>query len=219
MNPDYHLAAVKAAETLITYGISSAPVDPLPILKKLPGVLVLTYEDLSKLANVNRDNVLDLVGCNNQDAITTAFIDEPSPLYVVAYNKMLPSVLVDRALARELGHIVLGHDGTKPESIRNEEAACFAKHLLFPRPLLHMITASGIRLTTAVLNNLTGCNDHCISCLRRLPAISVPAELNRQVRDNFMPYFMNYFHYQQHAAKDDTSALADLCSYMDGYEE
>ena len=115
MTPDYQLAATKAAETLIRYGISSAPVDPLPILKKIPGVLVLTFEDMSKKAQLQRKDVLDLFGCDNQDAVTTVFMNDNGLRYVVTYNRMLPSSIVDRALARELAHIILGHDGTKPE--------------------------------------------------------------------------------------------------------
>lgn len=219
MTPDFQTAAVKAAETLFNYGISAAPVSPLPILKKIPGVLVTTFDDLSKRANVERNSVLDMFGCDNQDAVTTVYVDDSKPLYVVAYNKMLSSVIVDRALARELGHIILGHDGTKPESVRNEEAKCFAKHLLIPRALLHAISASGLRVTMEVMNNLTGCNEHCVSCIRRLPPISVPAELNRKVRDQFMPYILNFFSYQRHAKHSDVSAPADLGTYMDGYEE
>ena len=69
------------------------------------------------------------------------------------------------------------------------------------------------------MNNLTGCNDHCLTCIRKLPAVHVPADLNRQVRDLFMPYIINYFNFQRHAEKLDGSALADLGTYMDGYEE
>lgn len=219
MTPDYQLAAIKAAETLIKYGINSAPVDPLPILKKIPGVLVMTFEDISKKAQLQRKDVLDMFGCENQDSATVVYMNDDGPRYVVTYNRMLPSMIVDRALARELGHIVLGHDGTKPEDVRNKEARCFAKHLLIPRPLIHAISASGIRITTEVMNNLTGCNDHCLSCIRQLPAVHVPADLNRQVRDQFMPYIINYFNFQRHAEKHDASVLADLGFYMDGYEE
>jgi Zn-dependent peptidase ImmA (M78 family) len=42
----------------------------------------------------------------------------------------MPFDIVRKALARELGHIVLGHDGTRPEDVRNQEAECFAKVLL-----------------------------------------------------------------------------------------
>ena len=219
MTPDYELAATKAVETLIRYGITSAPVDPLPILKKLPGVLVLTFEDMSKKARLERTDVMDLFGCANQDAVTTVFVNDGGLRYVVTYNRMLSSMIVDRALARELGHIILGHDGSKPEDVRNEEARCFAKHLLIPRPLIHTIQATGIRVTTEVMNNLTGCNDHCLACIRKLPPVHVSADLNLRVRDQFMPYIVNYFNFQRHAQQHDGSALADLGTYMDGYEE
>lgn len=218
MTPDYTTAAIKATEILIEYGISSAPVDPLPILKRFPGVLVMTFEDVSRLSQVKRMDLLDMFSAT-QDAVTTVYMDQDAPRYVITYNKMLPSMIVDRALARELAHIVLGHDGTKPDDVRNEESKCFAKHLLIPRPLIHAIQASGLRVTTEVMNNLTGCNDHCLACIRHLPGIAVPAELNRAVRDQFMPYIMNYFSYQRIAAHTDGSALADLGTYMDCYEE
>ena len=63
------------------------------------------------------------------------------------------------------------------------------------------------------------CYDYCLSCIRKLPAVSVPRELNRMVRENFMPYIMNYFEFQRVATHTDGSALADLGTYMDGYEE
>lgn len=52
-----------------------------------------------------------------------------------------------------------------------------------------------------------------------LPAVHVSPELNRAVRDQFMPYIMNYFDFQRYAAHNDSSALADLGYFMDGYEE
>ena len=219
MTPDYENAAIKATETLIKFGINSAPVDPLPILKKIPGVLVMSFEDMSKKAQMERKDVLDMFGCDNQDAVTTVFRNDGGLRYVVTYNRILPASIVDRALARELAHIILGHDGSKPEDVRNEEARCFAKHLLIPRPLIHAIQATGIRITTEVMNNLTGCNDYCVSCMRKLPPVHVPAELNRAVRDLMLPYVLNFFEYEQHNDHPDGSALADLGNYMEGYEE
>jgi len=48
----------------------------------------------------------------------------------VVYNQRMPFDIVRKALARELGHIVLGHDGTRPEEVRNTEAEHFAKIML-----------------------------------------------------------------------------------------
>ena len=219
MTPDYERAAIKATETLIKFGINSAPVDPLPILKKTPGVFVMTFSEMSDITKLDRKQLLDLYGCDNQDAVTTAYVVGDKIHYSVTYNRMLPSRIVDMALARELGHIVLGHDGTRPEEVRQEEAKCFAHHLMAPRALIHAIDASNILLTEELFRNVTGIPDRCFSCIRSHPAIHVPAELNRIVRDNFMPYITNFFEYQRNAAKYDGSSLVDFGTYMEGYEE
>ena len=219
MAVDYERAAVKATETLIRYGIGTAPIDPLPILKRTPGVLVMTFEERSNRTNVDRKEILETLGCTNQDAVTTVFVEDDGLKYVVTYNRMLSARIVDRALARELGHIVLGHDGTKPEEIRNEEAKTFAHHLMCPRPLIHALQDAGIRLTVESVGNITGFYDYCLSCIRKQPGVTVPPELNRIVRDQFMPYILNLVDFLKYASSRDESALADFGHYMEGYEE
>ena len=220
MTPDYLNAAIKATETLIKYGISSAPVSSLPILKKIPDVIVVSYESMSNIVDQDRQCVISLFGEKNQDAFTSVNIyPDGRKHYLVTYNQRLSQVFVQRALARELGHIILCHDGTRPEDVRNEEARCFAHHLLCPRPLIHSIQATGLRLTKEVLGNVTGCYDYCLSCIRKTPGVSVPAELNRAVRDLFMPYIKDFFEFERYASLKDGSALADLGTYMDNYEE
>jgi Zn-dependent peptidase ImmA (M78 family) len=219
MTPDYERAAIKATETLIKYNIGTAPIDPLPILKKTPGVLVFTFKEMSDKTSIDRKEILDQLGCKNQDAITTVFLECNKPRYVVTYNQMLSSGIINRALARELGHIILGHDGSRPEDVRNEEAKCFAHHLLCPRPLIHSLQATGMKTTVEMIANVTGFYDYCLSCIRKQPSVKVPPELNRLVRDQFMPYIMNLFEYQRYASLKDGSALADFGNYMEGYEE
>ena len=219
MTPDYQRAAIAATEMLIQHHISSAPVSPLPLLKQTSGVLVVSYETMSIDMNTPRQCVMNLFGQNAQDAFTSVNITEGAPQYLVTYNQQLPAFVVHRALARELGHIILGHDGSRPEEVRNEEARCFAHHLLAPRALIHSIQATGLRLTTEVLGSLTGCYDLCLSCMRRQPPVHVPAELNRAVRDAFLPYIINFCNYQRVATHRDGSALADFGTYMEGYEE
>jgi len=219
MKPDYERAALKATETLIKFGVRTAPVDPLPILKSLPGVFVMTFAEASDKVHMNRQELLDLYGCDNLDAVTNVYISEDKKHYVVTYNRMLPSRIVDMALARELGHIVLGHDGTRPEDVRQEEAKCFAHHLMCPRPLIHAITASNLRVTEELVRSIAGFPDQCFLCIRKQPGVTVPADLNRIVRGNFMPYILNFFEYQRHASRYDGSALADLGTYMDNYQE
>ena len=219
MTPDYDRAASAAIETLIRFSITSAPIAPLHILKQYPGVLVVSYETMSADVDQSRQCVIDTYGERNHDAITACNMKDGHPQYLVTYNQRLPFFLHQRALARELAHIVLRHDGSRPEEVRDAEAKCFAHHLLVPRPLVHAVTATGIRFTMEVLNNLTGCNDYCVSCMRKLPPVHVPAELNRAVRDLMLPYVLNFFEYEQHNDHPDGSALADLGNYMEGYEE
>ena len=219
MQPDYTNAAIKATETLIKYGVNSMPVEPLEILNQIPEVKVVSYETVSSETEKERNCVMSVFGTGNQDAFTTVNIRNGKPQYIITYNKHLPRYLTNRALARELGHIVIGHDGSLPEKVRNEEAKCFTHHLLCPRPLIFSLQALCVRITTEVLANLTGCNDYCLACMRELPAVSVPPEMNRTVRDQFMNCIMNFFNFQRQARLKDESALAYLGTYMNGYEE
>lgn len=220
MKPDYEKAATKAIETLIKHKISSAPVSPLPILKSLDGVFVVTYDAMSEASGQDRQCVISMFGEKNQDAFTTVMMVEDKPRYLVTYNQHLSANLAQRALARELGHIVLGHDGSLPEDVRNEEAKCFANHLLCPRPMIYSIKALGIRVTTEVFGSLTGCYDHCLACMRRLPAVHVDPALNRMVKDQFTDYIVNFFHfYRSILLHSDGAAVADFGTFMDGYEE
>ena len=139
MKPDYELAATKAYEMLIKHKIEFAPVDPLPVFKKTPGVLVLSFTEMSKKIGMDRDNLLTSFEVENHDAVTSVQVNDDWLRYVVTYNQRLPLYLIQRALARELGHIVLGHDGSKPEDVRMAEAYCFAHHFLCPRPLIKAI--------------------------------------------------------------------------------
>ena len=218
MEPNYQKAAVMATEILIKYGISSAPVSPLPILKNTPGVLVFSYESISNHVDQDRRCGISMFG-QNQDAFTTVNKVGDKKQYIITYNQQLPQVIIQRSLSRELGHIILGHDGTLPEEVRNEEARAFANHLLVPRPLIHAIQSAGIPISVEMLGNLTGCFDYCLSCMRRIPPVSVPADLNRAVRDQFADYIENFIEYHRTASLSDSSALADFGTYMEGYEE
>lgn len=219
MKPDYQRAAIAAAETLIKHGIKAAPVSPLPILKNTPGVIVVSYEEMSEEMGMDRDCVISMFGQHSRDAFTSVNIVDGKKQYLVTYNRYLPYHIIQRALARELGHIVLGHDGSRPEEVRNEEAKAFAHHLLCPRPLIHAISATGIRLTNEVLGSMTNFTDVCMSCIRKTPSTDVPAEMNRTIRDNMMHYILNFFSFQQAVMHKDGSALADLGTFMEGYVE
>ena len=219
MTPDYERAAIAATEMLIKHHICTAPVLPLPVFKRTPGVLALSFTEMSARLGVDRNNILTALETESHDAVTSIHLDDGKLRYLVTYNQRLPFYLLQRALSRELGHIVLGHDGTKPEDVRMAEAYCFAHHFLCPRPVIHAIRQSGIPFTVEVLGSMSGCYERCLQGMRKTPAVHVPAELNRQVRDQFKDYIDNFLDFERYLSKSDESMLANFGTYMDGYEE
>ena len=219
MIPDYDRAATAAAEILIKYDVRTAPVDPIPIFKKAPGFNVVTFTEMSKLIGIDRHDLISSFEVESHDAVTSAYMKNGQPHYLVAYNMRLPQYLVQRALAREMGHIVLGHDGTRPEDVRNAEALCFAHHLICPRALIHAIQERGTKITTEVLGNTTGCYERCLIGMRRDPATHVPPELNRKVKAQFSDYLDDFLDFQRFLALDDDSMIVNWGTFMDGYEE
>ena len=219
MIPDYERAAFAAMEMLIKHGITTAPIDPLPVFKRSPGVLVLSFTEMSNQIGMDRDNLLTSFETENHDAVTSLHLDDGKLRYLVTYNQRLPMYLLQRALARELGHIVLGHDGSRPESVRMAEAYCFAHHFLCPRPLIHAIQQSGIPFTVEVLGAMTGCYERCLQGMRKTPPVHVPADLNRKVKEQFSDYISNFLDFESYLSKSDESMIANFGTYMDGYEE
>ena len=76
-------------------------------------VNVVTFTEMSRLIGVDRADLLSAFSAENHDAVSSAYLKDGHPHYLVAYNMRLPAYLVQRALAREMGHLVLGHDGSR----------------------------------------------------------------------------------------------------------
>lgn len=219
MTPNYDRAATAAAETLIKHNITAAPIMPLPILKSIPGVLVVSFAEIASRMGVDRANVLDTFNAENRDVITSVRNINGRLCYVVAYNQRLPFYMLQRSIARELGHIVLGHDGSRPEDVREAEALCFARHLICPRPLIKSLQAAGVIITIETLGNITGCYERCLIGLRKTPGAHVPAEVNMQVKWLFMDYVENYVNFKPAMIDEEDTSPVDFGTFMDNYEE
>lgn len=219
MKPDYDRAATLAMQTLIDNGITETPVDSLSILLKYPGVRVISFTRFAMQAGMERKELIPLFG-GNQDAATFHLdMNIEGVKYVVVYNQRLPFDIIWRGVARELGHIVLGHDGqTRSTEVRMAEALCFAHHLISPRPVIRMLQ-NAVPMTMNVLTATTGCSDDCVEELRLIHGARVPAEINRQVKALFERGINEYISFYKSSQKSDKSAIIDFGSYMDGYEE
>ena len=219
MTPNLERAATAAAETLIKYNVTSAPVAPLRILKALPGVIVLSFAEMASGFGIDRKELMDMYGSMNKDAFTMVREVNGKLRYFVGYNLLLPEYLLQRAVARELGHIVLGHDGSRPMDVRMTEAMFFARHLLCPRPLIRAIQDAGIPITVETLGLITGCYERCLIGLQKSHGVHVAPELNAMIREQFADYIQNFVDCQTILTANDDSALVNFGSYMDNYEE
>lgn len=219
MTPNLERAATAAAETLIRYHVSTAPVAPLRLLKSIPGALVLSFSEMAADIGIDRRELLRTYGDMNTDAFTVVREVNGKLRYFVAYNLLLPEYLLQRAIARELGHIVLGHDGSRPEDVRMVEAMFFARHLLCPRPLIRAIQEAGIPITVETLGLITGCYERCLVGMQQSHGVHVAPELNRQIREQFAPYIVNFADCKSIIMNNDGSPLVNFGSFMDGYEE
>ena len=121
MKPDFQRAEQKAKE------LKESGADcPLQILKRLQNVAATSFADASARYGIDRETLLSMFDHDNQDAITVF----RNGSYLVIYNQELPCKMIRYAVARELGHIVMEHDGSRPEDVRMEEANHFAKKFL-----------------------------------------------------------------------------------------
>ena len=218
MTPDFQAAAIRAAETLIKYNVTAAPILPIPILKAIPKVKVLSFAEMAYRTGEDRDSIVRSFN-ESQDAVTFTKRFDGGLRYFVVYNQRLPFYILQRGLARELGHIVMEHDGTRPEEVRTAEALCFALHFMCPRPLIHALIEADVAMTIETLGNITGCYERCLAILQALPAVSVPPELNRQIKRQFQPYIDDFVGFQHFLAVGDNTPLADFGTFMGGYEE
>ena len=220
MKPDFDRAAIAAMNILIEHNITETPIVTMPIIKNYPGVRVMSFTHMADVAGVERGDLVPVFGAN-QDAVTFKLgmsIDDVK--YVVIYNMRLPHEIICRGLARELGHIVLGHDGvTRPQEVRLAEAMCFAHHLLSPRPIIRMIQESPMPLTLNAMTNTVGCSEECVEDMQGIPGAHVQPELNRQVRELFARGISEYIRFHLASPKQDHSPLVDLGTYMENYEE
>ena len=121
MKPDFQKAEQKAKE----YREAGADC-PLMILKSLNNVAAASFADASARYGIDMETLISMFDIENQDAITMFRAGS----YLVIYNQELPCKTIRYAVARELGHIVMEHDGSRPEDVRMEEAKYFAEQFL-----------------------------------------------------------------------------------------
>ena len=214
--PDLEKAALKATEILRDFDVKAGPVLPMPILQATSGVFVVSFTEMATDTGIDSINLEMEFGAQNQDVVIVPEEINGERRYFVAYNQRLPFYMLQFALARELGHIILGHDETTPEDVGLTESLYFARYLLCPRPLIAALKRKGAILTVETVGNITGCYGRCLAGIRKTPGAHIPAGLNREISDKFTKYADKIIEYQ-HILPFSKSPIAEFGTYMDNY--
>lgn len=189
MTPDYDKAATIAAQTLISQGICRLPVKPEEIIPTVSNCVLVPYADVARVVNVSRDDLLIMFD-PAKDAVTYVLnLSNGNHYYVVAYNQRKPFDRMRFTLAHELGHILCGHIGIKEETVREEEADHFARHLLAPRAFSAMLRRRGIPPIDTNFFNIVGCTPFMLErFIEHTQPSRVDKHINRRLREQFIGY-------------------------------
>ena len=128
MIPDLKKAAEQGEFAIYKFKVNLNDIDPLPILEALPNVLLISYDSSYEPISIPNP----MFASDNLDSFTLVNKKDGKLQYIIVYNQSISRERLRLALARELGHVILQHDGTNPEFVWNEEASCFAHHFLCP---------------------------------------------------------------------------------------
>lgn len=143
--PDYK-KAINEADCIL---LSSNQFElPLNIEKILKGIKTLNIQ-INKYSDTGLEQALKIKN--------SGFVTENNGIYFVLYNDGIESEGNHRfTLCHELGHIVLGHDLSKPDDkIQEAEANAFATELLMPEAIVQEMLNRGYSIINeASLDNL-----------------------------------------------------------------
>ena len=135
MRPDYKRAAEKATETFSQYKMDADNIEPLRILRQLDNVMLVEYSISEMVDGIDfPDSTVTLD--SDKDAVTLVNRINGKLKYITIYNRKVSVERLTLALSRELGHVILEHDGKTPEFVWLEEANCFAHHFLCPLSII-----------------------------------------------------------------------------------
>lgn len=133
--PDFSRAATMACRVLDEQRIDALPVNPLMLLRKCRDTQVMTVPEAAETLGLPEAEFEKRFGL--PEAMTFRMQSEGSFHYIVVYRPDGNPARLRFTLAHELGHRLLRHEGN--ERWEEQEADCFASHLLCPRPALELL--------------------------------------------------------------------------------
>lgn len=189
-SPDYDLAATLAVWVLVDFHATRTPVRPSEIIRHYRNTVLMTYTDVANLGQTTRETFARLIHeSDGADAVSCVFnLSHDDHYNIVAYNAKKPLSEIRFQLAKELGRCVMGHIGFRDESVREEEIVHFARHLLYPRPLIRECVDRGMPLTMENLEAISGCSPEAIQRCRKAPDCTIDPVYYDRLREQMRPF-------------------------------
>lgn len=203
-------SAIQALRALNKFKISRTPIYPQQIIQESMIATMTYFGEELQVADQNQKPL----------AMIAEYTIDGKPMYEFRISKDAPIGKLSLTLAERLGHIYLGHSGMEYTKNQNLAAQCFAIHLLFPRPVIKLLQEYGYVFTERTLSLIFGYCDWCIDGILHADPVKTPAELNRLVKEQFMPYMemLNKTGRLSPYVFEGEQTI-DLSRYMAGYEE
>lgn len=203
-------AAMQALRALAKFKVSRTPIYPQQVLQGSSIASIVTFDNPGE-SHMNDEEIA---------VSTTKTMRDGSQHYVFAVNRNAPIGELSLMLSICIGHIYLGHPGNPHECARRKESECFAIHFRYPRPMIRLLQERGFVFTKESFSRIFGYCDPCMDSILNAPHVSTSPELNRLVKEQFVPYV----HLLEELGlleneKGSESGPLDLSNYMAGYED
>lgn len=218
---DCTTAATQALRALIKFGIARTPIYPQHIFQHSKYATVITYGQETELDEVMINTKAMTARAEKNLYMSSLYTNSKGEdHYLFSLNRNADIGKLKLSLAIELGHIYLGHTALLRNRTRKaQEAQCFAMHLVFPRPVIQLLRDRGTLLTKRTFSRIFGDCDPCLESLENARPVTVSPELNRLVKEQFVPYIDTLEELGVLTMTRYRGDELDLKNYMAGYEE
>lgn len=176
--PDFSRAATMACRVLEEQRIDVLPVNPLTLLRKCRDTQVMTVTEAAETLGIPEAAFEKRFGL--PEAMTFRMQAEGSLHYIVVYRPDGNPARLRFTLAHELGHRLLRHEGN--ERWEEQEADCFASHLLCPRPALEQLAQRFDPLSAEQAAAAFYVSVSCVRTVMHTAPVYVDAALLERVR-------------------------------------
>lgn len=180
--PDLSRAAAMAYRILNEQQITALPVNPLMLLRKCRNTQVMTSAEAAEALELTSEEFDQRMG--TPEALTFRMKKDGSLHYIVVYRPDGNPARLRFTLAHELGHRALRHEGAG--RWEEQEADCFASHLLCPRPALDLLAQRFDPLSAEQAASTFYVSLSCVRAAVHAERLYVDPDLLKRVKEQYI---------------------------------